>query len=95
MRNIALIVCVTGVLTLSACATPEQRAAQAAALRNADEAECTSLGFEPQTEAYADCLLRLREIRSQNAKTRALNNARRDAFWPWYRPRYRYPYRYW
>ncbi len=95
MRTSALVLCVVGGLALSACATPEQRASQAAAQRNADEAECASLGFEPQTEGFADCLLRLREIRSENAKTRALNNARRDPFWPWYHSRYRYPYRYW
>lgn len=94
MRTFAIILCITGGLTLSACATPEQRASQAAAQRNADEAECTTLGFQPQTEAFADCLLRLREIRSDNAKTRALNNAHRDPFWPRYRSRYRYRYRY-
>ncbi|AWZ01186.1 MAG: hypothetical protein NXH87_07680 [Rhodobiaceae bacterium] len=95
MRTLAIALCITGGLALSACTTPEQRASAAAAQQNADEAECTTLGFQPQTEAFADCLLRLREIRSENAKTRALNNARRDPFWPWYRSRYRYPYRYW
>jgi hypothetical protein len=95
MRTFAIALCITGGLALSACTTPEQRASAAAAQRNADEAECTTLGFQPQTEAFADCLLRLREIRSENAKTRALNNARRDPFWPSYRSRYRYPYRYW
>jgi len=87
MRTLVIALCITGGLALSACTTPEQRASAAAAQQNADEAECTTLGFQPQTEAFADCLLRLREIRSENAKTRALNNARRDPFWPWYRSR--------
>jgi len=53
------------------------------------------LAFSLKQRPSVICLLRLREIRSENAKTLALNNARRDPFWPWYRSRYRYPYRYW
>lgn len=80
---------------ISACASPQERAARAAAQNSADEQECTRLGFTPNTEKFADCLLRLKEIRVQEAETRALNNARRDPFWPWYgiHNRYRpYPY---
>lgn len=82
-------------LLVSACASPQERAARTAAQITADEQECTQLGFTPDTEKFADCLLRLKEIRAQEAETRALNNARRDPFWPWYgiHNRYRrYPY---
>jgi len=83
-----------GCFLLSACATAEQRAAQATAQRNADNTECSTLGFQPGTESFADCLLRLKEIRTAEAKTRALNNARRDPFWPWYHLHHHYRYRY-
>ncbi|MEQ9518296.1 MAG: hypothetical protein RLN89_02525 [Parvibaculum sp.] len=90
------ILCLLATLFLvSACASPQERAARAAAQINADDQECTRLGFTPGTEKFADCLLRLKEIRAQEAKTRALNNVQRDPFWPWYsiHNRYRpYPY---
>lgn len=92
MKHIVLIATFAGLLFLGACTTPEQRAAQAAAQRAMDEQECIRLGFTMGTEAFADCLLRLKEIRAREAETRALNNARRDPFWPWYRPYRRYPY---
>ena len=96
MNHAPLITCFAGFLLLAACATPEQRATQMFAQRASDEAECSRLGFTSGTENFADCLLRLKEIRAQEARTRALNNARRDPFWPGYRLHhpYRYPYRY-
>lgn len=96
MKNAPLITCLAGFLLLAACATPEQRAAQISAQRTIDEAECSTLGFTAGTESFADCLLRLKEIRTQEARTRALNNSRRYPFWPGYglHHPYRYPYRY-
>ena len=95
MKYTARIFMLFGFLLLTACATAEQRAAQATALRTADNAECTSLGFKPGTETFADCLLRLKEIRTQESRTKALNNARRDPFWPWYYMHHHYRYRHW
>ena len=54
-------------LLVSACASPQERAARTAAQITADEQECTRLGFTPDTEKFADCLLRLKEIRAQEA----------------------------
>jgi len=98
MNHAPLITCFAGFLLLAACATPEQRAAQISTQRAIDEAECSNLGFTANTEGFADCLLRLKEIRAQEARTRALNSARRDPFWPRYgyglHHPYRYPYHY-
>ncbi len=95
MKYTHVIAAMTGLLFLAACATPEQRAAQAATQRSTDNAECLTLGFNPGTEKFADCLLRLKEIRAQEEKTKALRNVRRDPFWPWVRPHQRYRYPYW
>ena len=46
------------------CATEAERQAAEQAQRAADEQECVDLGFEPQTEGFADCLLKLRELRA-------------------------------
>ena len=41
----------------------ELRAAEEAQMA-ADRQECAGLGFEPDTEPFAECLLKLREIRA-------------------------------
>ena len=51
-------------LLLAGCATEAERQAAEQAQRAADEQECVNLGFEPQTDAFADCLLKLRELRA-------------------------------
>ncbi len=75
-------------LTVSACATAEDRAARAQAQLAADRAECQTLGFTPDTEAFSNCLLKLREIRAEEAaaieQRRANNRAIWGPDWPWY-----------
>jgi hypothetical protein len=46
------------------CCLPVERQAAEQAQRAADEQECRDLGFQPQTEAFGDCLLKLRELRA-------------------------------
>lgn len=81
----ALAVC--AVLLLTACATPEQRAQHAQAVLAADKAECTKLGFTPDTEAFSTCLLKLREIRADERlaleQRRATNRYYFGPHWPW------------
>lgn len=83
-------------LLLTACVSAEDQARMEAAQRSADRAECESIGFTPGTDAFAECLLKLREIRSQDRQTQAIQRARQDYLfsspWPYWRP---YPYRYW
>ncbi len=59
MKRIALI----GLLLLAACATPEQREAARIAQEIEDIKECQKLGFKQGTDAFADCRLRLVEMR--------------------------------
>lgn len=51
-------------LVLGGCVSAEERRAREQAQRVADQQECADLGFEPGTDPFADCLLRLREIRA-------------------------------
>ena len=51
-------------LALAGCVSADERRAQEQAQRIADQQECADLGFEPGTDPFADCLLRLREIRA-------------------------------
>ncbi|MBX3507792.1 MAG: hypothetical protein KF714_03335 [Parvibaculum sp.] len=83
---------------LAACASPEEQAARAAAQLQADQAECQHIGFNPGTEAFSNCLLKLREIRAQEENTQELRRANTPSPWwgpyPGYYP-YPYPYRRW
>ncbi len=83
-----LIVSAVLALTLSACASAEDRAARAQAQLAADQAECEGLGFTPETEAFGNCLLKLREIRAEEATAREQRRANNRAIWgpdwPWY-----------
>lgn len=85
-------------LALAACASPQEQAAHAAAQTQADGKECERLGFTPGTEAFANCQLKLKEIRAQEQNTQALRRAQTPSpFWgPWpgYYP-HPYPYRRW
>lgn len=99
MRRLLLsLLLLTG---LAACATdPAAREAEAAAIRAADEAECTRLGFTPGTQPFADCMLKLKEIRALEENAEAIDRASRRYTYPYYDPfygpgpwpRYRYPY---
>ena len=65
-----------GVLLAGCASEAEIRAAEEAQMA-ADRQECTNLGFEPGTEGFADCLLKLREIRAMERQTMAVENT----FW--------------
>lgn len=78
-------------LLLAACISPEEQAARDAAQRHADEQDCQSLGFRPGSNAFANCMLKLREIRAQEANTRAIDRAN-DMPPPWWGPRFGPPY---
>ncbi len=52
------------VFSLAGCMSPEERAARAASIKAADKQECLELGFRPESENFALCMLHLREIRT-------------------------------
>jgi len=87
MRKILVL---TAFLALTACMTPQQLQAQREAQMQRDGAECQQLGFRPGTNAFGDCILKLREIRAQEANTSAVERARMDR---WDGPWGPYPYR--
>ncbi|MBC7104247.1 MAG: hypothetical protein H5U13_13805, partial [Parvibaculum sp.] len=76
MRIVRTTFAVAALATLAACASPQEQAAHTAAQQQSDQAECKKLGFTEGTEAFANCMLRLKEIRAQEENTRALNRAR-------------------
>tara|TARA_R110000824_G_scaffold390760_19_gene588034 strand:- start:4744 stop:5025 length:282 start_codon:yes stop_codon:yes gene_type:complete len=86
----------SSLLLLTACVSPAQRDAARAAQDRADQAECVSIGFTPNTEGMANCLLKLKEIRAQEANTEELRRSNNTPMWgpwgPWgpYGPPYRY-----
>lgn len=98
MRIVKTGLTFAALLALAACASPEQQAARAAAQMQSDEAECRRIGFDPGTEAFSNCLLKLREIRAQEENTRELRRASAPPPWwgpyPGYYP-HPYPYRRW
>ena len=55
-------------LLLGGCVSAQDVAA-------ADNQECIELGFEPGTEAYGNCRLKLREIRAMEHQAMAVQNA--------------------
>lgn len=58
-------------LGLAACTSDADRAAEQARLDDIDHHKCMELGFEPGTENYGNCRLKLKEIR---AKEEAIRN---------------------
>ena len=58
---------------LAACISPEEQHARRQQIEIADHKECLKLGFKAQTDAYAECRLRLKELRVQEL---AINNGR-------------------
>jgi len=51
-------------LLLSACATPQEIEAQRQQQEQADIRQCVDLGFRPGTDAFAECRLRMVEMRA-------------------------------
>lgn len=78
-------------LLVASCVSPEEQTARAAAQRQADAQECQRLGFKPDTPAFGNCMLKLREIRAQEENTRAIDRANTMPP-PWWGPRYGPPY---
>lgn len=62
-RRFLLASLCTAVL-LAGCVSQAERDAAERARRAADRQECINLGFQPDTEPFADCLLKLRELRA-------------------------------
>ncbi len=60
-------------LTMSACTTEADRAAERARLDATDHQNCLDLGFRAGTEAYGNCRLKMREIRARQETTRSPN----------------------
>ncbi len=77
-------IALTGFLALAGCVSPERQAAQDAAQMQLDQTECQKLGFTQDTEGFANCLLKLKEIRAQNANTDEIRRANAPQPWgPW------------
>jgi hypothetical protein len=57
-------------LALAACADP---AVEQARLEAEDHKNCVELGFEPNTEAYGNCRLKMKEIRAKENANHAPN----------------------
>ena len=64
MKRLSLLA-IVATLSLTACTSEAERQAAIDAQKAYDRAECSELGFEPKTEMYSNCLLKLREIRAQ------------------------------
>ncbi|MDO8288978.1 MAG: hypothetical protein Q7T44_07145 [Parvibaculum sp.] len=78
------LIILASVLLLAGCVSAEQQARYDAAQLQADTAECQRLGFKPATEGMSNCLLKLREIRAQEANTDELRRASAPDPWgPW------------
>lgn len=57
-------------LALAACGDP---AAEQARLDAIDHKNCVDLGFEPNSEAYGNCRLKMKEIRAKEEGSRSPN----------------------
>ncbi|MCF8469902.1 MAG: hypothetical protein K9G30_03885 [Parvibaculum sp.] len=81
-------------LTLVACVSPQEEAARVVAQQQTDKAECQRIGFTEGTEGFANCLLKLKEIRAQEENARALRRLQTPSPWGWGPYPGYYPYRY-
>jgi len=61
VRFIGTLACV---VALSGCMSQAERDAAQEVQSRADSAECKKLGFKIDTDAFGECLLKLREIRA-------------------------------
>lgn len=77
---------ISSLLLLAACVSPEQRMAMEAAQRQADMEECQKLGFQVGTTELGNCVLKLREIRAQQAQAAAIQAATPIMPYPYYDP---------
>ncbi|MBX3447735.1 MAG: hypothetical protein KF765_13355 [Parvibaculaceae bacterium] len=68
--KVLLLAAVAAGFTLAACSDP---AAEQARLDAIDHQNCTELGFQPNTEAYGNCRLKMKEIRAKEEGRRAPN----------------------
>lgn len=62
IRPLAAVLAVS--LFVAGCASEAEIRAAEEAQAAADRQQCSDLGFQPGTEGFADCLLKLREIRA-------------------------------
>ncbi len=71
-------------LMVAGCVSPEEQAARDAAQQQADANECQKLGFTIGTEASGNCMLKLREIRAQEANTDEIRRSSLPSpWWPY------------
>ncbi|HEY4345883.1 MAG TPA: hypothetical protein VGN05_16145 [Parvibaculum sp.] len=71
-------------LMLAGCISPEQQAAMDAAQQQADASECQRLGFKTGNDAFGNCMLKLKEIRAQEANTEEIRRANMPSpWWPY------------
>ena len=63
-RRMVAGLALSGALALAGCASEEEQRAAELAQAEADRQECRELGFQDGTEAFSDCMLKLREIRA-------------------------------
>ncbi|MCI5050359.1 MAG: hypothetical protein MRY32_08550 [Rickettsiales bacterium] len=59
------LICISTLLLLAACMTPQERAERKKLIDQQDHQECVELGFKPKSDAYGDCRLRIKEMRVQ------------------------------
>lgn len=65
MLAIRTVGIVASLLLLTACPSPQEQQERMTRQSNLDHEECVSLGFQPGSNAYGDCRLRLKEMRVQ------------------------------
>ncbi|MEQ9143873.1 MAG: hypothetical protein RLO08_05895 [Parvibaculaceae bacterium] len=66
MTRFTPVLLLTMAAILAACTSAEDRAREQARLDMIDHQHCLDLGFEPGTEPYGKCRLKLKEIRAAN-----------------------------
>jgi hypothetical protein len=81
-----LFTSLSALLLLTACLSPTEQEARMRDQETADHNECLALGFRPQSEAYGDCRLRLKEMRL---------NANSPVYYPYVGVGYHHRYHHW
>lgn len=69
-KRLGLAFAMMAPLVLIACGDP---AAEQARLDAVDHQNCLELGFKPDTEAYGNCRLKMKEIRAKEESNRSPN----------------------
>lgn len=75
MKQLSLLA-IIATLSLTACTTAAEREAAIEAQKAYDHGQCKELGFKVKSEAYSNCLLKLREIRAQERVAAAARSSR-------------------